>query len=151
MVGAWINNDVLLTRPASYFQGFLNNYPSIKFGFGTASSSPTLWYPVNVIKSKIIDGWVRVEGDNFSVPNNLPPSSVLYLRVEPQQNGGNLNTLYIDDLRLHPFDANMKSYVYDLKTISSGQSWIIIIMPHCTAMTLRAIYFRSSERQRREY
>ncbi|WP_153799836.1 hypothetical protein [Foetidibacter luteolus] len=57
----------------------------------------------------VIDGWQKVEGEftissgATSVPINLVNTS-----------GKNI---YFDDIRLHPFNANMKSYVYDPVTL----------------------------------
>lgn len=53
----------------------------------------------------IIEGWQRYEMV-VTVPANATAFSV-YL-----QNTGS-NTVYFDDLRVHPYNANMRSYVYD--------------------------------------
>ncbi len=53
----------------------------------------------------IIEGWQRYEMV-VSVPANATTFSI-YL-----QNTGS-NTVYFDDLRVHPYNGNMRSYVYD--------------------------------------
>ena len=53
----------------------------------------------------IIDGWQRMYSE-FVVPDNAIKIFV-YLK-----NKGN-NTVYFDDVRIHPFNGNMKSFVYD--------------------------------------
>lgn len=53
----------------------------------------------------IIDGWQRYEGV-FTVPLNATGLSINLI------NNGS-STVYFDDIRIHPFNANMKSYVYD--------------------------------------
>ena len=62
-----------------------------------------------VPKSKIIDGWQLFEGD-FVVPNNIN-----LLKFEATAENGTL--FYLDDLRIHPFNANMKSFVFDPATL----------------------------------
>jgi len=52
----------------------------------------------------IIEGWQRYEG-SFT-PATAGTASIGFLNNGP-------NTLYIDDIRLHPFNASMASYVYD--------------------------------------
>jgi uncharacterized repeat protein (TIGR01451 family) len=53
----------------------------------------------------IVDGWQRI-WSTFMVPDQ-----VNYLTVKLINNGS--NEAYFDDVRIHPFNANMKSYVYD--------------------------------------
>jgi hypothetical protein len=52
----------------------------------------------------IIDGWQRYEGE-------IPPAAVGQMTLNFVNNSG--STIYFDDIRIHPFNANMKSYVYD--------------------------------------
>jgi YD repeat-containing protein len=53
----------------------------------------------------IIEGWQKLEGE-FTVPTNV---SNMQLEVVNSHN----KPVYLDDVRMHPFNANMKSYVYD--------------------------------------
>ncbi len=52
----------------------------------------------------IIDGWQRYEG--YFTPAGSGTASVSFVN-----NSG--NTIYFDDIRIHPFNASMTSYVYD--------------------------------------
>jgi hypothetical protein len=52
----------------------------------------------------IIEGWQRYEG--YFTPASSGTASVSFVN-----NSG--NTIYFDDIRIHPFNADMKSYVYD--------------------------------------
>lgn len=54
---------------------------------------------------KIIEGWQRYE-DSIKVPMNAT-SITLSLKATGTKN------VFFDDIRIHPFNANMKSYVYD--------------------------------------
>lgn len=56
---------------------------------------------------KIIEGWQQVKGVFV-----CPASNAI---VELKFRQGSTGTAWYDDLRLHPEDGNMKSYVYDLK------------------------------------
>ncbi len=54
----------------------------------------------------IIDGWQRIYGE-FDTPHNAT-----FITVD-LDNATNASTAYYDDIRIHPFDANMESFVYD--------------------------------------
>lgn len=53
----------------------------------------------------IIDGWQRIEG-SFVAPAGAESMSLSIV------NSGT-GKLYLDDIRIHPYNANMRSYVYD--------------------------------------
>lgn len=57
----------------------------------------------------IVEGWQKIEGE-FFVPANATTASIVL------SNDSNQN-VYFDDIRMHPFNANMKSYVYDPVTL----------------------------------
>jgi hypothetical protein len=50
-----------------------------------------------------VEGWKRVEAV-FTMPSGVPTFDLSF-----SPNG----TVYIDDIRIHPYNAMMKSYVYD--------------------------------------
>jgi hypothetical protein len=54
----------------------------------------------------ILDGWQRIYGE-FDVPENITYAKLRFGGVK----------VYFDDLRIHPFNANMKSFVYDPVTL----------------------------------
>ena len=58
-------------------------------------------------KTRIIEGWQKFEY-RFTVPAAAPATATLHFRFNT--GGGNA---WFDDIRVHPFDANMKNYVYD--------------------------------------
>ncbi|MFD2561875.1 leucine-rich repeat domain-containing protein [Aquimarina rubra] len=60
-------------------------------------------------KGNIIDGWQRISAD-FRIPNNAE-----FMTISLQSEDTNLN-VYFDDIRFHPFDSNMKTFVYDPET-----------------------------------
>jgi hypothetical protein len=57
-------------------------------------------------KSTIIDGWQKVEY-RFEIPNGTTGD----IEIRFTDNIGDYS--YIDDVRIHPFNSSMKSYVYD--------------------------------------
>lgn len=59
---------------------------------------------------EIIDGWQRIIGE-FTVP--LESATIKIDLVNTSVNG---DKSYFDDIRIHPRDANMKSFVYDQST-----------------------------------
>ncbi len=56
----------------------------------------------------IIDGWQRIVGE-FTIPDDATEFDVILLADKDD------NTFF-DDIRIHPFNASMKSYVYDGET-----------------------------------
>lgn len=54
----------------------------------------------------VIEGWKRFE-QVFEVPDNVHFIEVQLL------NENTTNAVYIDDIRIHPFNSNMKTFVYD--------------------------------------
>jgi hypothetical protein len=53
----------------------------------------------------IIDGWQRYEG------SFIAPAGAANLNLGFVNSG--TGKMYLDDIRIHPYNANMKSYVYD--------------------------------------
>lgn len=62
------------------------------------------WGPY-VGSNSIIEGWQRIE-QVFVVPLDA-------LTMQVRLNNGGSNDVYFDDVRIHPFNSSMKSYVYD--------------------------------------
>lgn len=56
----------------------------------------------------IIDGWQRIYGE-FRVPNDAAYITINLLNTE---RSAEVNA-YFDDIRIHPVDSNLKSFVYD--------------------------------------
>ena len=57
---------------------------------------------------EIIDGWQRVVGE-FTIPTNTFDLLVILYAEDAHDT-------YFEDIRIHPFNASMKSYVYDGET-----------------------------------
>lgn len=58
----------------------------------------------------IIDGWQRIS-KNFVIPQDAEKMRIAL------KNESSDNRVYFDDIRFHPFNASVKSYVYDPKTL----------------------------------
>jgi len=75
----------------------------IEFEFlGTTQSAQ--FFPTG----EIIDGWQRVVG-KFTIPTGVTDFTV-------KLHADNAFDTYFDDIRIHPFNSSMKSYVYDGET-----------------------------------
>lgn len=91
LLSAWVKESV-----ACGSGGYTNNHIVISYGTGgTTSLSPA---------GPVIEGWQRYEAV-LSVPANATSFNISL------QAASGVNA-YFDDLRLHPFNANMKSFVY---------------------------------------
>lgn len=84
-----------------------NNYAAnaVDILFNNSSTVSASFLPTG----KIIDGWQRYEGV-FTIPTNAT-----HLEVKLKSTGTKI--VYWDDLRLHPFNANMKTFVYHPSTL----------------------------------
>lgn len=56
----------------------------------------------------IIEGWQRYESD-FTIPSNAINVVVSLNNIS---NGGAASSVFFDDVRIHPYNANVKSFVY---------------------------------------
>jgi hypothetical protein len=61
-------------------------------------------------KGTVIEGWQKVEGE-FTVPSNVSSAQIRFT------NANSSTPMYVDDIRIHPYNANMKGYVYDARTL----------------------------------
>jgi hypothetical protein len=73
----------------------------VEISFGQGNSNNVILKP----SGPIIEGWQRYEG-YFTAPVG---ASQLELHLRSLSHG----TVYFDDIRVHPFNANMESYIYD--------------------------------------
>jgi hypothetical protein len=60
-------------------------------------------------RGNIIEGWQKIEGE-FTLPANASTAELRFIN-------SNSAPMYVDDIRIHPYNANMKSYVYDPVTL----------------------------------
>ena len=58
----------------------------------------------------LVEGWQRIVG-KFTVPANTTDLKIHLVNNRPS------GDVYFDDVRVHPFNASMKSYVYDPETL----------------------------------
>jgi hypothetical protein len=96
-LSAWVKEEV-----ASQVKTYTNTSVKLTFngsGAGVTTLSPT---------GEIIDGWQRIAGE-FTVPAN---TTSIDIKLD---NVGSV-AAYFDDIRVHPFNASMKSYVNDPET-----------------------------------
>jgi len=94
LVSAWVKEGGNDCKCSTY------THNTITVGF-TGSAEQFTFAPAG----SIIEGWQRYEGV-FTIP-----SSATAIKVKMNSTGS--NTCYFDDLRIHPFNANMKSFVYN--------------------------------------
>jgi hypothetical protein len=87
-----------------YLQNYSGGYVILKFPMGADSVSDTVR-----TSGPIIEGWQKVE-DTVTIPAGATTASLIL------ESAGAYN-VYFDDLRLHPFNADMKTYVYDPQTL----------------------------------
>lgn len=90
------------TRAYTVFD-YANITPDVRL----VSPASGLVVPGSLKKSKIINDWQRFEL-YFKVFANTPGDIKISIANTYGQN------IFVDDIRVHPFDANMKTYVYDL-------------------------------------
>ena len=69
---------------------------------GTIINSAISFLPIGAI----IDGWQQIKGE-FTVPSNVDD-----MKIELVNNNMSLSSFF-DDIRVHPFNGNLKSFVYD--------------------------------------
>ncbi len=94
VLSAWTKEDNPSLSKTSYTN------PEIYLDFPSASTTLGPFNPAG----EIIDGWQRIEQE-FTVP-----ATANEIKLRLQSASGDV---YFDDIRIFPFDASMKSYVYD--------------------------------------
>lgn len=78
---------------------------SAKIIFNDGSNTTAIFTPTG----PIIEGWQKIEG-NFTIPTTASTMDIIFLNSSS-------SSIYFDDIRIHPYHANMKSYVYDDRTL----------------------------------
>ncbi len=97
-VSAWVKEDQP-TPVVSY------SNTSLEFVF-TGSGQPAVSFTPT---GEIIDGWQRIVG-SFTIPLSTTDLDIRLVNDNPSIQA------FFDDIRIHPFNASMKSYVYDPDT-----------------------------------
>lgn len=98
-LSAWVK-EVHASQKITY----LNSEIQLEF-VGSGTSNDTL-----KPSGDVIEGWQRIVG-SFTVPAN---TTDLKLHLK---NTSTVTESFFDDVRIHPFNASMKSYVYDPVTL----------------------------------
>lgn len=96
-LSAWVKED-----QASQVLSYDNAYITIGFNGGASSVD---FYP----EGDIIEGWQRIVG-SFTIPAGSTELSIDLV------NDNTTIPAYFDDIRINPYNSNMKSYVYDPET-----------------------------------
>lgn len=95
VISAWAHEE--LTTQVKNYSG-----PRISIEFDVSNIPQP---PINFLTSgPIIDGWQRIEG-TFIVPDNV---SLFELKLHSKG-----TACYYDDIRIFPYNGNLKSFVYD--------------------------------------
>lgn len=102
LIGAWAKEKGASPNKITY------DNPELKVILATGSGTIVLgpFHP----QGTIIDGWQRIE-EEIIIPSGATNIQIVLSSadVDPNSNG----VVYFDDVRMFPFDASMKSYVYD--------------------------------------
>lgn len=98
IISAWVKEEGAPLTKTSY------DKPIIQMHFYDASHNAFPQIGEFKASGMIIDGWQRIEEEFFV------PAPTHYIAIELVADGA---TAYFDDIRVFPFDASMKSYVYD--------------------------------------
>ena len=102
-MSAWVK--VKISDQVMTYDNGVNGANIVLVGYGsTGFTSPTTLYPTG----EIIDGWQRMVG-KINIPSG---TENVYVKL----NADDDFPTYFDDIRIHPFNGSMKSYVYDGET-----------------------------------
>ncbi len=96
LIGAWAKESNASPNKTTY------DNPEVSVIFSNGSTTTTFG-PFSP-QGEIIDGWQRIE-EEITVPTDAISIQVVLSSVS--------GDVYFDDIRMFPFDASMKSYVYD--------------------------------------
>lgn len=94
IISAWVKEEV--------GQVLTYNNGKIKISFEDSVGATLTFIP----KGKIIDGWQQIT-EEFVVPADANGITIELL------NSGSSDLVYFDDIRIFPYNGNMKSFVYD--------------------------------------
>lgn len=102
LLSAWVKEEFGNQYPDTY----VNSGIRITFNF---NSAPAIFHDFGIFKptGPIIDGWQRIES-SFIVPMDARNIQIIL-----ENNSPNTINAFFDDIRIHPFRSNMKSFVYN--------------------------------------
>lgn len=97
-ISAWVKED-----RSTPVKGYTNAYVNLDFqGSGSEKQFRA--------SGELVEGWQRIVG-SFVVPSGTTDFQIELVNDDPGVDA------YFDDIRIHPFNASMKSYVYDPVTL----------------------------------
>ena len=99
LLSAWVRETYTDKYPDTYL------HSGVQITFNAASVVLPIMRPTG----PIVEGWQRIEA-SFVVPSTAANIQVSLV------NDGSANTVFFDDIRIHPFRSNMKSFVYNPST-----------------------------------
>ena len=102
----WLNISLTATQKYHYSGWVYSNGPSVQIYLFMKRANETGYYSyIDNIMTTVTNKWVYLEKD-FDVP-----ADVTQLNIRADNNGG--GTVWFDDTRLYPSDAQMTTYTYD--------------------------------------
>jgi hypothetical protein len=105
VLSAWVREDCgNAAGTPCYLTNYVNDHIAIQFPGSTILPSMTMHG-----RGPIIEGWQRID-TVFTVPSDATAANLIF------SNDGARN-VYFDDIRVYPFNADMKSYIYDPRTL----------------------------------
>jgi hypothetical protein len=107
--GPTLQDSIIITAWVKETGPCLGSYDKtdIRITFRNSSTSAQTTLPVMKPTGLIIEGWQKIEG-MVKVPSGY---SDMYITLRSSVASG--NNAYFDDIRVHPYHSNMKSFVYD--------------------------------------
>lgn len=94
VITAWTKEDGAAATKTSY------DKPEIYMEYPSVSVTQGAFQP----SGEIIDGWQRIEGV-FTIPPNATDFKIILTSTS--------GDVFFDDVKIHPYDSSMKSFVYD--------------------------------------
>ncbi len=104
VLSGWVK-DATAMQQGAYTYG---NNCSVVLAF-TLANTQIADLPPMYPSGAIIDGWQQIQGV-FTVPADA-------CKINLKLNNHGSNEVFFDDIRVHPFNASMKSFVYDPQTL----------------------------------
>lgn len=102
VISAWVKEDNAPVDRVSY------THPKIYIDFYNSGNTLISTAGPFIAKGEIIDGWQRIE------ETYLEPAATADLKIRLVSDTGDCN---FDDIRVFPFDGEMKTFVYDPTTL----------------------------------
>lgn len=83
-------------------------YFTFSGNLSTSPPTPPIPFPAgNLVYSEVIEGWVRIEQEFVATGEEV--------EITAYHRNDTFDILFIDDIRIHPFNSSMQTYVYDTK------------------------------------